>query len=167
MNHKSSGGLLHGLDIVVADGNPYIRRLIRGMLMTLGARSVIEAEHGIAALEVICARNPAAVLLDADLPLYNGLEVVRAVRRPNVFPCPHVPIIMMSNGASQSEVQKAMRAGVHEFLLKPISAKALQDRLATILIVPRAMTRKGDYYGPAPRPQINSPQINAPQSGRA
>jgi CheY-like chemotaxis protein len=167
MSHKSNGGLLHGLEIVVADGNPYIRRLIRGMLMTLGARSVIETDQGIATLEVICARNPAVVLLDADLPLYSGLEVVRAVRKPNVFPCPHVPIIMMSNGASQSEVQKAMRAGVHEFLLKPISAKALQDRLTAILTIPRAMTRTGDYYGPEPRPQINSPQVKAPQPSRA
>jgi CheY-like chemotaxis protein len=158
MNHKSSGSLLHGLEIVVADGNPYIRRLIRGMLMTLGAQSVTETDDGLSTLEAIRNRNPAAVLLDADLPGYSGLEVVGAVRKPSVFPCPHVPIIMMSNGASQAEIQKAMRAGVHEFLLKPISPKALQDRLTTILIVPRAMTRQGDYYGPEPRPRLNTPQ---------
>jgi two-component system, chemotaxis family, chemotaxis protein CheY len=40
---------------------------------------------------------------------------------------------------------------VHEFLVKPVSAKALHERLASVLLHPRPMVRRGEHYGPAPR----------------
>jgi hypothetical protein len=43
-----------------------------------------------------------------------------------------------------------MESGVHEFLLKPVSSKALADRLLAVL-KPRKLVRRGDYYGPEPR----------------
>lgn len=153
MRKNSAEALLHGLDILVADGNAYMRRLSRNMLISLGARSVSEEDNGIDTLDAIRGRNPDVVLLDADLPGYNGLDVTRAVRTPGMFPCPHVPIIMLTAHASQSFVKEAMRAGVHEVLVKPTSPKALRDRLTSILINPRPMTRRGNFYGPEPRPR--------------
>ncbi|MEI9805759.1 MAG: hypothetical protein WDN48_16865 [Pseudolabrys sp.] len=44
-----------------------------------------------------------------------------------------------------------MRAGVHEFLIKPTSPKALRDRLTSIAIKPRPMVKIGKYYVPEPR----------------
>jgi len=154
MSAHPKEALLQSLVILVADGNAYMRRLSRNMLTTLGAKSVIEAEDGVATLEAIRTRNPDIILLDADLPGYNGLDVARAVRTPGMFPRPHVPIIMLSGNASQSAVKEAMHAGVHEFLIKPTSPKALHDRLTAILTNPRPMTRRGDFYGPEPRPKI-------------
>jgi CheY-like chemotaxis protein len=162
MTKKSAEALLQGLVILLADGNAYMRRLSRNMLTTLGAKSVIEAEDGVAALEAIRSRNPDVVLLDSDLPGYNGLDVARAVRTPGMFPRPHVPIIMLSGHASQAAVKEAMHAGVHEFLIKPTSPKALHDRLTSILINPRPMTRRGDFYGPEPRQRIELTKLGHP-----
>ena len=44
-----------------------------------------------------------------------------------------------------------MRLGVNEFLCKPVSAKALLDRIISILAKPRPIVQLGDYYGPEPR----------------
>jgi two-component system chemotaxis response regulator CheY len=44
-----------------------------------------------------------------------------------------------------------MKLGVNEVPCKPISAKALYDRLISILLKPRKIVRVGDYYGPEPR----------------
>ena len=44
-----------------------------------------------------------------------------------------------------------MRLGVNEYLVKPVSAKALYDRLVTITTQPRPTVQFGDYYGPEPR----------------
>jgi hypothetical protein len=44
-----------------------------------------------------------------------------------------------------------MHAGAHEFLVKPTSAKALQDRLTSIVVNPRPMVQLGDAYVPQPR----------------
>jgi DNA-binding response OmpR family regulator len=81
----------------------------------------------------------------------NGTEFVRRVRSPGTFAYPNVPIIMLTGHGEQWRVVQAMRLGVHEFLLKPVSGHALHARLASVLLNPRPMVRRGDYYGPQPR----------------
>jgi len=54
-------------------------------------------------------------------------------------------------------VIEASRLGVNEFLKKPVSGKALLDRIVAILTRPRAMVRLGDYYGPEPRKLFYEP----------
>ena len=46
---------------------------------------------------------------------------------------------------------EALRAGVHEFLIKPTSPKALRDRLTSIVFKPRPMMKLGELYVPKPR----------------
>ena len=143
--------MIQGLNILIVDGNPFMRRLTRNMLMNLGPKSVLEAVDGLAALEAIRTCDPDVMLLDWDMPVLNGMEVMRIVRSPGVFPRPNLPIIMLSHRAQRSYIIDAMRAGVHEFLLKPTSPKALRDRLMSIVFKPRPMVKLGNYYVPQPR----------------
>jgi two-component system chemotaxis response regulator CheY len=151
MLDKSIDQQIQGLNILIVDGNSYMRRLTRTMLMNLGARLVLEAVDGLAALEAIRTCDPDIMLLDWDMPVLNGMEVVRIVRSPGVFPRPNLPIIMLCNSAQRSYVIDALRVGVHEFLLKPTSPKALRDRLMSIVSKPRPMLQLGKYYVPTPR----------------
>lgn len=151
--------LIQGLNILIVDGNSYMRRVTRMMLMNLGAKSVIEAADGLAALEQIRSCDPDVMLLDWDMPLLNGMEVMRIVRSPGVFPRPDLPIIMLTNRAQRSSVVQALQAGVHEFLVKPTSAKALHDRLSSIVINRRPMMQFGESYVPAPRKMANSIEL--------
>ena len=59
------------------------------------------------------------------------------MRSPGVFPVPDVPIIMLSGYGERWRVIEAVRLGVNEYLVKPVSAKALYDRLVTITMQPR------------------------------
>jgi two-component system, chemotaxis family, chemotaxis protein CheY len=161
MRKDLADDLLEGLDILLVDGNAYMRRLTRSMLISLGARSVAEAADGIAALEAIRTGDPDVMLLDWDVPLLNGLEVMRIVRSPGAFPRPSIPVIMLTNRGSHSEVMQAMHAGMHEFLIKPTSPKALRDRLTSILIKPRPMKQVGKFYGPEPRPKLAEAKVDA------
>ena len=142
------------LAILVVDGNGYMRRTTRTMLTNLGARSVREAADGIAALEQIRTSNPDVMLIDWDLPALNGMEVMRIVRSPGVFPRPDLPAIMLTSRTKRSQVLEAMRVGVHEFLVKPTSPKALCDRLMSIMIKPRPLMKVGELYVPKPRPTL-------------
>ena len=151
MHNKTVDKLLQGLNILIVDGNHYMRRLTRMMLTNLGAKSVIEASDGLAALEQIRLCDPDVMLLDWDMPVLNGMEVMHIVRSPGVFPRPNLPIIMLTNRAQRSSVVQALRAGVHEFLLKPTSPKALRDRLTSIAVKPRPMMKMGNFYVPQPR----------------
>src|SRR5664280_2302347 len=140
MHNNSTEILLQGLEILIVDGNAYMRRLTRAMLLNLGAKSVMEAADGLAALEAIRTYDPDVMLLDWDMEVLSGMEVMRIVRSPGVFPHPKLPTIMLTNRAKRAHVLEAMRMGVHEFLLKPTSAKALCDRLMSVVIKPRPVS---------------------------
>jgi len=144
---------IQGLNILIVDNNHYMRRLTRTMLMNLGAKSVLEASDGLAGLEAIRTCDPDVMLLEWDMPVLDGMEVMRIVRSPGVFPRPNLPIIMLTTRANRLAVAHALRAGAHEFLLKPTSPKALRDRLTSILSNPRPMVKLGDFYVPQPRRQ--------------
>jgi CheY-like chemotaxis protein len=148
MANKTIEKMLQGLNILVVDDNAYMRRLTRMMLTNLGAKSVLEAPDGLAALEVIRTADPDVMLLDWDMPVLNGIEVLRIVRS---FPRPNLPVIMLTTRAKRSYVNEALRAGANEFLLKPTSPKALCDRLMSIVFKPRPMVKVGTFYVPQPR----------------
>ncbi len=64
---------------------------------------------------------------------------------------PDVPIIMLSGHGERWRVVEAVKLGVNEYLIKPVSAKAIYDRLVSIFAQPRPTVQLGDYYGPEPR----------------
>ncbi len=157
MSAKQVEKLIDGLSILVVDENQYMRKLTRMMLMNIGARSVYEAADGLVALEAIRSANPDVVFLDWDTPVLSGPQIMHIVRSPGVFARPNLPIVMLTAHANRTRVYEAMRLGVHEFLIKPTSPRALRDRLLSILVKPRAMIQIGKYYVPQPRrPTVQS-----------
>jgi len=151
LSKKELTDRIQSLCVLVVDDNQYMRKMIRNLLVNCGIKDIYEAGDGIAALDTIRTVGPDVVVLDWEMPLLNGPELVRIVRSPGVFPMPDVPIIMLSGHGERWRVIEAMRLGVNEYLVKPVSAKALYDRMVTIMIQPRPTVQLGDYYGPEPR----------------
>jgi CheY-like chemotaxis protein len=159
MSAKQIEKMIEGLAILLVDENQYVRKLTRMMLMNVGAKTIYEAPDGVAALDVIRNANPDIAILDWELPVLSGPQVVRIVRSPAVFPKPHLPIIMLTACAQRSHVNEALRLGVHEFLVKPTSPAALRDRLLSILVKPRPMVQIGNHYIPEPRRLLTPSEI--------
>ena len=155
---KQAEILIQQLGVLVVDDNPYMRTVVRNLLHNIGVKKIFDAADGIAALEMIRHAAPDVVVLDWEMPLLNGAELVRIVRSPGVFPMPDVPIIMLSGYGERWRVVEAMRLGVNEYLVKPVSAKAIYDRLVSILAHPRPAVHVGDYYGPQPRKHSVDPE---------
>jgi two-component system, chemotaxis family, chemotaxis protein CheY len=155
MSAKQLNKLIEGLTILVADKNQYTRKLTRTMLMNIGVKSFLEVADGLTALDIIRSATPDVAILDWDMPLVNGNELMRIIRSPGVFPYPDLPIILLTANGNRSLVNEALQLGVHEFLLKPTSASALRDRLLSIFVKPRTMVRIGDRYVPEfRRPEV-------------
>src|ERR1700684_3011861 len=143
--------IIQSLCILVVDDNQYMRKMIRNLLINCGIKDIYEASDGIGALDSIRTVAPDAVILDWEMPLLSGPELVRIVRSPGVFPMPDVPIIMLTGHCERWRVVEAVRLGVNEFLTKPGSAQSLYDRLLLVATQPRPIVQVGDYYGPEPR----------------
>jgi DNA-binding response OmpR family regulator len=139
------------LKVLIVDDEPYMRKVVRTMLLAIGVKFVIEADDGMSGLDAIRKHMPSIVIVDWEMPLIDGAQFVRMVRSPMDFPAPDVPIIMLSGHGDRWRVIEAARVGAHEYLLKPVSTKTLLDRIVTILTVPRPFITLDGYYGPAPR----------------
>jgi len=155
LSKKDIADRIQGLSILVVDDNQYMRKMVRNLLVNCGVKEIYEAADGIAALDIIRTVGPDVVVLDWEMPLLSGAELVRIVRSPGVFPMPDIPIIMLSGYGERWRVVEAVRLGVNEYLVKPVSAKALYDRLTAIIMLPRPAVQLGDYYGPEPRKLAN------------
>ena len=151
VNNKQVDVWIQQLTVLVVDDNQFMRKLVRGLLLNIGVNTVIEAGDGLEALEEIRNSRPDMVILDWEMPLLNGPEMVRIVRSPGAFPQPDIPIIMLTAFGERKRILESVQIGVNEFLCKPVSAKALYDRIVSILVKPRATVQLGDYYGPEPR----------------
>jgi CheY-like chemotaxis protein len=143
--------LIERLGLLVVDPNQYMRKLTRMMLMNIGAKSIYEAADGLAALDVVRAVNHDVMLLDWEVPVLSGPQIMHIVRSPGLFAKPLLPIVMLTTRASRSHVNEALRLGVNEVLAKPTSPKMLRDRLLSIMMKPRQMVQIGKYLVPEPR----------------
>ena len=162
--------LMGMIKVLIVDDEYYTRKVIRTLLLAMGCTKIHEATDGASGLDAIRALGPDIVLLDWEMPGIDGAEFVRRVRSPGTFPLPHVPIIMLTGHGERSRVLEAVRLGVHEFLLKPVSSAALQARMLSVLTKPRSMVKRGDYYGPEPRKLFYEPMqklISAAPAARA
>ena len=86
---------------------------------------VMTASNGQQALEVL-GRNPGqidVVLMDIQMPVMDGLEATRRIRQASDFS--QIPVIALTAGALVQERDKALKAGMNDFLTKPLEAEAL------------------------------------------
>ena len=116
--------------ILLVDDEFTMRKVLRMLLLSMGVTDVREAGDGESALATIGALDPDVVLLDWQLEGMNGPEFVRRLRASGKV---NVPLIMLTGHGEPSRAIEAMRLGVHEFLIRPVSAAALSERLASVL----------------------------------
>src|SRR5580704_13923651 len=143
------------LRFLVIDDNAHMRRILRTLLHGFGTREVYEAEDGAAGLEAFTHYSPDIVITDWAMPIFDGLELTQMIRQPGANSNPYVPIIMLTGHSEKKRVVAARDAGVTEVLAKPISAKALYQRVLNIVANPRPFIRTQNYFGPDRRRNVN------------
>lgn len=109
------------LKTLIVDDEPVARGILREELETLDdVRIVGEAENGADALEMIVDDRPDLVLLDLQMPVMGGLEVVRSLKGGSL------PAIVIVTAWDQYAIQ-AFEAGAIDYLLKPVSRERLLE----------------------------------------
>jgi two-component system chemotaxis response regulator CheY len=144
------------LRFLVIDDNAHMRRILRTLLHGFGARDVYEAEDGATGLEAFTHYMPDIVLVDWAMPIFDGLELAQMIRQPEANANPYAPIIMLTGHSEKKRVMAARDAGITEIMVKPISAKALYQRILNVVANPRAFIRTKSYFGPDRRRSVSS-----------
>ena len=135
------------LSFVVVEDDVYMRRVLQAMLHGFGAGEIHEAVDGPAGLEMIRIHRPDIVLTDWELPGFSGLELARQLR-DGAARNPFVPIVMITAHADKAHVVAARDAGINEYLVKPIDARRLYERILGIVVDQRPFIRTRTYFGP-------------------
>jgi two-component system, OmpR family, KDP operon response regulator KdpE len=118
---------MHNATILVVDDEPQIRRVLRSVLVN-GGYGVVEAKSGEEAVEILMRERPNLVLLDANLPDMNGLDVCRRIRLSS-----EEPIIMLTVRSSEQDKIDAFDCGANDYVVKPFATGELLARIRNAL----------------------------------
>ncbi|SHH16847.1 response regulator [Desulfosporosinus lacus] len=106
--------------VLIADDLVNMRWVFERALSKAGYH-VETAEDGQVAVDRALAERPDLVLVDLNMPKLDGLSVLRRLKEHY----PDLPIIMMTAHVSTVTAVEAMKAGVHDFLMKPFDIEEL------------------------------------------
>lgn len=143
---RSSG--LQYVTVMVVEDNANMRNVLRTVLQLIGVGSILTASDGREALELLRTRAVDILMIDWEMKPLDGLELTRAIRMSSDHPNRFTPIIMVSAHSEVERVKLARDAGVNEFLVKPISAKRVMERLIDVIERPRQYVKARNYFGP-------------------
>jgi signal transduction histidine kinase/ActR/RegA family two-component response regulator len=118
-----------GGHVLLAEDNAVNQRLATVLLERRGY-SVTLAENGQQAVDALEAGAFAAVLMDMQMPVMDGLEATREIRRRELTRgSARIPIIAMTANAMQGDRETCLEAGMDDYITKPIKADLLYDCL--------------------------------------
>ena len=135
----------------MVDDEPKIVKLARDYLENAGFR-VASASDGREALAAFRRDAPDLIVLDLGLPLVDGLDVTRAVRKTS-----NVPIVMLTGRGDEADRIAGLELGADDYVTKPFSPKELVARVRAVLRraesarMPADIIKAGDVTIDVPR----------------
>lgn len=118
------------IKILIADDDPDIRDILK---LTLSEENyeVIETSNGEEALSAIQTKSPDLVLLDYRMPILDGREVCKIVKKDILLR--HLPVIMVTGSGEVDDRVGGIDAGADDYVVKPFEPKELLARIRMIL----------------------------------
>ncbi len=117
--------------VLFVEDSPTMRRIIMNALQNIGFTDIIEAEHGMDALEKLKDTDVDLVLTDWNMPEMNGEELVKNLRANSKYKS--TPILMITTRGMKEDVVSAVKLGVNGYMVKPFTPEVLKRKLETIL----------------------------------
>jgi signal transduction histidine kinase/CheY-like chemotaxis protein/uncharacterized membrane protein YGL010W len=120
--------------VLVVEDNPVNRFVAESMLEVSGC-TVVHADNGVSALEVLEREAVDLILMDCQMPVMDGFEATRRIRAletrsPACFGVSRIPIVALTANAVKGDSDQCFAVGMDDYLAKPFSQGALRATLA-------------------------------------
>ena len=126
----SAEGRLMSRRVLVVDDNEDNRQILIDLL-TGGGYEVLEAQTGPDAVAIAAREVPDLVLMDIQLPGFDGHEATRRIKAQPALA--RIPVIAVTSYALAGDDRKAAEAGCDDYVTKPFSPRALLAKVRAIL----------------------------------
>ncbi|RPJ05383.1 MAG: response regulator [Spirochaetaceae bacterium] len=121
------------MKILVVDDSRIMRSIVKNTMKTMYniEDGFIEASNGEEAYKALESMQVDLMLLDWNMPILNGIDLVRKLRAMDKYKA--LPIIMVTSEAAKYNVIEAVKAGVNDYLVKPVTEKNLYEKVKKYL----------------------------------
>lgn len=116
--------------ILVADDEPCMQKMLARAFCSEPYR-LVSASNGRDAFDIAAARNPDIILLDIDMPVKNGLDVLRELRQN--IKTRMIPVIMLTGHGNVEDEIGSLDLGADDYITKPFTIEELKARIASAL----------------------------------
>jgi signal transduction histidine kinase/DNA-binding response OmpR family regulator len=114
--------------ILLVEDNPVNQKLALMQLKKLGFSADL-ANNGHDALEQLSRRTYQIVLMDCQMPIIDGFETAREIRKREQRTGSHIPIIAMTANAMKGDAERCYEAGMDDYLSKPVKLELLGEKV--------------------------------------
>ncbi len=108
--------MAHPTNALIVDDESHVRTFLRLMLQEVGITKVWEASDGATGIALAQQHQPELILLDVNLPVMTGLEVLTKLQELEITS----PVVMMTAQSSLNTVSETMRLGAVGYILKQV-----------------------------------------------
>jgi CheY-like chemotaxis protein len=116
--------------ILVVDDDKLAQNLTKAALANENY-TIIFASCGYEALRLLRKHHPDLILMDMNMPEFDGIEVTRRIKASALLTA--IPVIMVTGNNAKADVMNSLKAGASDFIVKPISREVLLDKIAKLL----------------------------------
>ena len=131
---EQDGNILKGMRFLCAEDNELNAEILTELLKIEGAECTI-CENGQRVLETFEQSVPGdydMILMDVQMPVMNGYEATKAIRRSSHELAKTIPIIAMTANAFSEDIQHSLAAGMNAHISKPVDMKTLEKTIRSI-----------------------------------
>ena len=131
---EQDGNILQGMRLLCAEDNELNAEILAELLKIEGAECTI-CENGERVLEAFEQSAPGdydMILMDVQMPVMNGYEATKAIRRSSHELAKTIPIIAMTANAFSEDIQHSLAAGMNAHISKPVEMKVLEKTIRNI-----------------------------------
>ena len=119
---------------LVVEDSPTMRQLIVFALHRIKDLSVIEANDGVDALKKLAGSKPDIIITDINMPIMDGLKLVKRVRSDEALKT--IPIVIITTEGADEDRQRALALGANAYITKPIQAPRVIATVKELLKIP-------------------------------
>ena len=118
------------MKILLVDDFQTMRRIMKGVLNKLGFTNIVEADNGVAALQVLKEEKIDFIVSDWNMPEMTGIELLKAIRATEEWK--NLPFLMVTAEGRTEQVLEAVKNRVNNYIIKPFTPATMEEKIKKI-----------------------------------